>query len=175
MPYRLLARFTPDGGKPSLTGSPAPRRRGLGWQAATGQTRNGTVNVQSKTAEVNVVERGRERAKFRRDENGLRRCVPDHPRVDSRRGVRYRGASRPRPPRGLEAQVAQLVEQRTENPRVSGSIPSLGTIPPPAPFWVLHARPPHGCGLWVLGHALPSERTIENSEFRMQKRRPALF
>ena len=30
----------------------------------------------------------------------------------------------PRPPR---AQVAQLVEQRTENPRVGGSIPSLGT------------------------------------------------
>ena len=27
------------------------------------------------------------------------------------------------------AQVAQLVEQGTENPRVGGSIPSLGTIP----------------------------------------------
>ena len=27
------------------------------------------------------------------------------------------------------AQVAQLVEQRTENPRVGGSIPPLGTIP----------------------------------------------
>ena len=26
------------------------------------------------------------------------------------------------------AQVAQLVEQRTENPRVAGSIPALGTI-----------------------------------------------
>ncbi len=26
------------------------------------------------------------------------------------------------------AQVAQSVEQRTENPRVDGSIPSLGTI-----------------------------------------------
>ncbi len=26
------------------------------------------------------------------------------------------------------AQIAQLVEQRTENPRVGGSIPSLGTI-----------------------------------------------
>jgi hypothetical protein len=26
------------------------------------------------------------------------------------------------------AQVAQLVEQRTENPRVGGSIPPLGTI-----------------------------------------------
>ena len=28
----------------------------------------------------------------------------------------------------LGAQVAQLVEQRTENPRVGGSIPPLGTI-----------------------------------------------
>jgi hypothetical protein len=27
-----------------------------------------------------------------------------------------------------KAQVAQLVEQRTENPRVGGSIPPLGTI-----------------------------------------------
>ena len=27
------------------------------------------------------------------------------------------------------AQVAQLVEQRIEDPRVGGSIPSLGTIP----------------------------------------------
>ena len=34
--------------------------------------------------------------------------------------------------RGLPSggQVAQLVEQRTENPRVDGSIPSLATIPP---------------------------------------------
>jgi hypothetical protein len=29
----------------------------------------------------------------------------------------------------LDAQVAQLVEQRTENPRVGGSTPSLGTTP----------------------------------------------
>jgi hypothetical protein len=28
----------------------------------------------------------------------------------------------------LEAEVAQVVEQRTENPRVSGSTPLLGTI-----------------------------------------------
>ena len=27
----------------------------------------------------------------------------------------------------LNAQIAQLVEQRTENPRVAGSIPALGT------------------------------------------------
>ena len=27
----------------------------------------------------------------------------------------------------LQAQIAQLVEQRTENPRVAGSIPALGT------------------------------------------------
>jgi hypothetical protein len=32
----------------------------------------------------------------------------------------YRAASR--------AQIAQLVEQRIENPRVAGSIPALGTI-----------------------------------------------
>ncbi len=31
-------------------------------------------------------------------------------------------------PNGRFAQVAQLVEQRTENPRVGGSIPPLGTI-----------------------------------------------
>src|SRR6266480_4216252 len=31
-----------------------------------------------------------------------------------------------------DAQVAQLVEQRTENPRVGGSIPSLGTITTPS-------------------------------------------
>src|SRR3954454_25121855 len=38
----------------------------------------------------------------------------------------------PRPPRGPcpDAQVAQLVEQRTENPRVGGSIPPLGTTLP---------------------------------------------
>ena len=28
----------------------------------------------------------------------------------------------------LQAQIAQLVEQRTENPRVTGSIPVLGTV-----------------------------------------------
>ena len=33
----------------------------------------------------------------------------------------------PVPPERIKAQVAQLVEQRTENPRVGGSIPPLGT------------------------------------------------
>ena len=28
----------------------------------------------------------------------------------------------------INAQIAQLVEQRTENPRVAGSIPALGTF-----------------------------------------------
>ena len=28
----------------------------------------------------------------------------------------------------IDAQIAQLVEQRTENPRVVGSIPTLGTV-----------------------------------------------
>ena len=31
------------------------------------------------------------------------------------------------------AQIAQLVEQRTENPRVLGSIPSLGTVKKKSP------------------------------------------
>ncbi len=36
--------------------------------------------------------------------------------------------SNTRPFRASQAQVAQLVEQRIENPRVVGSIPTLGTI-----------------------------------------------
>ena len=32
------------------------------------------------------------------------------------------------PPHRPDAQIAQLVEQRIENPRVAGSIPALGTI-----------------------------------------------
>ena len=36
------------------------------------------------------------------------------------------------------AQIAQSVEQRTENPRVAGSIPALGTI-----LRVLHGGAPH--------------------------------
>ena len=31
-------------------------------------------------------------------------------------------------PKPADAQIAQLVEQRTENPRVAGSIPALGTF-----------------------------------------------
>ena len=34
----------------------------------------------------------------------------------------------PSPPNNIYAQIAQSVEQRTENPRVGGSIPPLGTI-----------------------------------------------
>ncbi len=45
--------------------------------------------------------------------------------LTNRRGV-FRDA--PRFPRFGDAQVAQLVEQRTENPRAGGSIPPLGTI-----------------------------------------------
>ncbi len=40
-------------------------------------------------------------------------------------GLRYAGDA---PSTPGDAQVAQLVEQRTENPRVGGSIPPLGTI-----------------------------------------------
>ena len=39
----------------------------------------------------------------------------------------YKAKDLKRHPRRI-AQVAQLVEQRTENPRVGGSIPPLGTI-----------------------------------------------
>jgi hypothetical protein len=39
-----------------------------------------------------------------------------------------REAGLPDPRLKANAQVAQLVEQRTENPRVAGSIPALGTI-----------------------------------------------
>ncbi len=46
-------------------------------------------------------------------------------RLTNRRGVFW---AAPRFSRPGDAQVAQLVEQRTENPRVCGSIPPLGTI-----------------------------------------------
>ena len=42
-------------------------------------------------------------------------------------------------PLALRAQVAQSVEQRTENPRVGGSIPPLGTSPPALGRW---SQPP---------------------------------
>ena len=35
----------------------------------------------------------------------------------------------------LQAQIAQLVEQRTENPRVTGSIPVLGIFTENAGHW----------------------------------------
>ncbi len=38
------------------------------------------------------------------------------------------------------AQVAQSVEQRTENPRVGGSIPSLGTSSTGSESWRIHSR-----------------------------------
>jgi hypothetical protein len=46
--------------------------------------------------------------------------------LDTRRSITYKALSRGR----VHAQVAQLVEQRIENPRVGGSIPPLGTIIP---------------------------------------------
>ena len=45
----------------------------------------------------------------------------DNARLDSALNLTYKPPSR-------SAQVAQLVEQRTENPCVGGSIPPLGTI-----------------------------------------------
>ena len=47
-----------------------------------------------------------------------------HAALDSNGPLFYKTASFP----GGSAQVAQSVEQRTENPRVGGSIPPLGTI-----------------------------------------------
>ena len=41
-------------------------------------------------------------------------------------GGREVAGSNPAP--AIYAQIAQLVEQRTENPRVTGSIPVLGTL-----------------------------------------------
>ena len=49
--------------------------------------------------------------------------------LDRALAMTYKPNGLARVPRRL-AQVAQLVEQRTENPRVGGSIPPLGTILP---------------------------------------------
>ena len=69
---------------------------------------------------------------------GFKSCHPDHFRAISSVGQSVRlitGRSGVQVPDGPPiskcckfAQIAQLVEQRTENPRVLGSIPSLGTI-----------------------------------------------
>ena len=60
---------------------------------------------------------------------GVFRAAPQFCRPWGTRGVsprlRYAGDA---PSAPGDAQVAQLVEQRTENPRVGGSIPPLGTI-----------------------------------------------
>src|SRR5438128_2105060 len=53
-----------------------------------------------------------------------RRTSPQPDRLTHRGSLRHTD-----PPR--RAQVAQLVEQGTENPRVGGSIPPLGTTNPP--------------------------------------------
>ena len=50
------------------------------------------------------------------------------------------GRSNTGPVFGLIGQVAQLVEQRTENPRVGGSIPPLATISQMAAPVTLHLR-----------------------------------
>ena len=53
----------------------------------------------------------------------IHRMMP-RPTLDKRTGVTYK----PFRPDPGPAQVAQSVEQRTENPRVGGSIPPLGTM-----------------------------------------------
>ena len=42
--------------------------------------------------------------------------------------VRFRSPASNTDKQIRDAQIAQLVEQRTENPRVAGSIPALGTV-----------------------------------------------
>ena len=54
---------------------------------------------------------------------------------------------------GSGAQVAQSVEQRTENPRVAGSIPALGTIFAPA-------DPPRKTGLSLRTQRLERVRPV---------------
>jgi hypothetical protein len=58
-------------------------------------------------------------------------------RLDKRFSLAYRTAQC--------AQIAQLVEQRIENPRVAGSIPALGTIFP-AYFHIVRLHKPFGFG-----------------------------
>jgi hypothetical protein len=48
--------------------------------------------------------------------------------LDSPRALTYHAATRRQCLWDNGAQIAQLVEQRIENPRVAGSIPALGTI-----------------------------------------------
>src|SRR6266850_1078277 len=85
-------------------GSPVPRRRGLGWQAATC---GGEGQSMARRADVNSID-------------DARPAGWNDPEVAV---LSFRAAVSALP----DAQVAQLVEQRTENPRVGGSIPSLGT------------------------------------------------
>ena len=49
--------------------------------------------------------------------------------LDKPETTHYKGVTPARGQHGsaLDAQIAQLVEQRIENPRVAGSIPALGT------------------------------------------------
>ena len=49
------------------------------------------------------------------------------------------------------AQIAQLVEQWTENPRVAGSIPALGTIC--GHCTAADGLPSYGCGCPTCGHS----------------------
>ena len=82
----------------------------------------------------------------------------------------------------LFAQIAQLVEQRTENPRVTGSIPVLGTLQvwfngrtpafqagdvgsiPITCFWV-NARKQYVCGCFLLSKKLNFFALSQNSTY----------
>jgi hypothetical protein len=92
-------------------------------------------------------------------------CVCCAARIDTARVLRYRSrAARV----AHHAQVAQLVEQRTENPRVGGSIPSLGTTmnpATPARAGVFRAR------LIAPARAILSASWPSNQEISMRSRR----
>jgi hypothetical protein len=63
------------------------------------------------------------------------------------------------------AQVAQSVEQRTENPRVDGSIPPLGTM---------NSRGSDLIGAFFIGAALRVSKTLGYTEWPFFKPGPEL-
>jgi hypothetical protein len=67
--------------------------------------------------------------------------------LDTVRGLRYnKAASAQVVVQLFFAAIAQLVEQRTENPRVGGSIPSRGTL---SDFCENVFSQKSSCGLWI--------------------------
>ena len=61
------------------------------------------------------------------------------------------------------AQVAQSVEQRTENPRVGGSIPPLGTTLPPKHFYIFLNQTTASIGYIKISRQSPSLKIVRSS------------